>query len=118
VGDVGRDADAADLAGAKAPAGIDGISMVPALLASGPARPHEYLYWEFYEQGTKQAVRADRWKGVRQPMMTGRLELYDLMKDPAEAHDVAAAHPDVAARLGLLMDQAHTPSALWKVPER
>ena len=64
----------------------------------------------------KQAVRADRWKGVRQPMLTGRLELYDLEKDPAEAHDVAAAHPDVAARLGRLMDQAHTPSPIWKAP--
>ena len=81
----------AELAGAKAPAGIDGISMVPALRAFGAQQSHEYLYWEFYEQGTKQAVRADRWKGVRQPMVTGRLELYDLQKDPAEAHDVAAA---------------------------
>jgi hypothetical protein len=54
----------------------------------------------------------------RRTTRTGRLELYDLKKDPAEAHDVAAAHPDVAARLGVLMDQAHTPSALWKVPER
>jgi arylsulfatase A-like enzyme len=107
----------AELTGAKAPAGIDGISMVPALLARGAQRAHEYLYWEFYEQGTKQAVRADRWKGVRQPMMTGRLELYDLEKDPGEAHDVAAAHPDMAARLGRFMDQAHTPSALWKVAE-
>jgi arylsulfatase A-like enzyme len=108
----------AELAGATAPAGIDGISMVPALLARGAQREHEYLYWEFYEQGTKQAARAARWKGVRQPMMTGRLELYDLEKDLAEAHDVAAAHPDVAARLRRLMDQGHTPSALWKVSER
>ena len=106
----------AELAGAKAPAGIDGISMVPALLGKGAQRSHEYLYWEFHEQGSKQAVRADRWKGVRQPMITGRLELYDLEEDPAEARDVAAAHPDVAARLVRLMDQAHAPSAIWKAP--
>ena len=106
----------AELAGAQAPAGIDGISMVPALLGKGGQRSHETLYWEFHEQGSKQAVRADRWKGVRQPMMTGRLELYDLEQDPAEAHDVAARHPDVAARLGRLMDQARVPSAIWRAP--
>ena len=28
-----------------------------------------------------------------------RLELYDLRADPGERHDVAAAHPEVAARM-------------------
>ena len=60
---------AAELAGALAPAGIDGISVVPELLGAtkaGPAqKPHEYLYWEFYEGGFKQALRMGDWKAVR-----------------------------------------------------
>jgi arylsulfatase A-like enzyme len=36
---------AAELAGAGAPGGIDGISIVPTLLGRSQ-RPHEYLYWE------------------------------------------------------------------------
>jgi arylsulfatase A-like enzyme len=90
--------------------------MVPSLIGRGPQRPHEYLYWEFFEEGSKQALRAGHWKAVRQPMVTGKLELYDLQADPSEAHDVAARHPDVSARLARLLDEAHTRSALWRAP--
>jgi hypothetical protein len=30
-----------------------------------PARKHDYLYWEFHEEGGSQAVRWGKWKGVR-----------------------------------------------------
>jgi len=106
----------AALAGAKTPADIDGISMVPSLTGRGRPAPHAALYWEFYEQGSKQAVRAGRWKGVRQPMLTGNVEVYDLVTDPGETRDVAAGNREVAARLARLLDEAHTPSALWKAP--
>jgi arylsulfatase A len=106
----------AELAGAKSPSGLDGISMVPSLTGHGRQRPHDALYWEFHEQGSKQAVRLGRWKGVRQPMITGKLEVYDLVADPGETRDVAAGNPKVAARLARLLDQAHEPSALWKAP--
>ena len=59
----------AELAGARSPEGLDGISMVPALLgetAAGRAQKnHEYLYWEFPERGFSQAVRFGDWKAVR-----------------------------------------------------
>jgi arylsulfatase A len=106
----------AELAGASAPARIDGISMVPSLTGRGRQRQHDHLYWEFYEQGSKQAVRMKRWKGVRQPMLTGKLELFDLQTDPGETQDVSTRHPGVAVRLARLMDEAHTPSALWRAP--
>ena len=57
-----------------------------------------------------------RWKGVRQPMLTGKLEVYDLQADPGETRDVSTGHPKVAARLARLMDEARTPSALWRAP--
>jgi arylsulfatase A-like enzyme len=106
-----------ELADAKAPAGIDGISMVPSLTGRGRQRQHDSLYWEFYEQGSKQAARMGRWKGVRQPMRTGKLEVYDLQTDPGETHDVSTGHRRVAARLARLMDEAHTPSMLWRAPD-
>jgi arylsulfatase A-like enzyme len=81
------------------------------------AAAREFLYWEFYEQGGKQAVRAGDWKAVRMPMRTGRTELYDLAADPGEATDVAAANADVVRRLEGFMERAHTPSELWKVPK-
>ena len=106
----------AELAAARAPAGLDGISMVPSLTGRGVQPQHDHLYWEFHELGTAQAVRSGRWKGVRRPMRTGVLEVYDLEADPGETRDVAAREPAVAARLTRLLDQDHVPSSIWKAP--
>jgi len=92
-----------EVAGATAPRGIDGISFLPALLGR-PQQKHEYLYWEFHEGGFAQAVRSGDWK------LVGK-ELFDLKTDIGERTDVAAQHPDVAARLGQMMASARTDSA-------
>ena len=106
---------AADLAGAPAPGKIDGLSLKPLFTGNAQAQPkHRYLYWEFYERGSAQAVREGRWKGVCQPM-GGPIELFDLQLDPQESKNVAAAHPDVVARLRAAMSEAHVASPLWKV---
>ena len=106
----------AEVAGALTPDGIDGHSMVAALTGEGEAPTADYLYWEFYERGSAQAVRFGSWKAVRQPMFTGEIELYDLSEDLGEEHDVAASHPDVVARAAALMEAAHTPSPQWTLP--
>ena len=106
-----------ELAGVQAPSGIDGLSFVPALLGRPGQPTHPYLYWEFYERGSAQAVRMGRWKGVRRPMLTGRIELYDLDSDVAEKVDVASSHPEIVARLRAAMREAHTPSPFWNAPK-
>ena len=51
---------------------------------------HAYLYWEFYERGSKQAVRIGDWKGVIRPARLAiDVELYDLRTDLGETTDVA-----------------------------
>lgn len=112
-------ATAADLAGVRLPDDLElnSISLRPTLEGQPEAqRQHEYLYWEFYEQGSRQAVRFGRWKGVRQPMFTGPIELYDLEADIGEENDVAAEHPDLVARIAAIMEAAHVPSPIWQVP--
>jgi arylsulfatase A len=101
----------AELAGAKMPKGVDGMSMARAL--RGDSQPtHDFLYWEFHERGFQQAVRMGRWKAVR--LKTGApLELYDLDADPVEAHDVAASHPDVVAKVETYLKAARTESERW-----
>jgi len=47
---------AAQMGGVESPQGIDGISMLPALLGQAQ-KDHDYLYWEFFEGGFRQAVR-------------------------------------------------------------
>ena len=55
----------ADLAGVQAPEQIDGISFLPTLLGQRNQKKHNYLYWEFHEQGGRQAIRKEDWKLVR-----------------------------------------------------
>ncbi len=106
---------AADLAGVEPPRGIDGISMVPALLGE-KQRDHEFLYWEHPSGGYSQAVRCGPWKAVR--TRWGRpLELYNLDKDPGEQDDIAPQHPDVAAKMEAFMKSAHIDSEHWPVPK-
>lgn len=107
---------AAELAGVPPPAGIDGISMLPALLGR-PQKSHEYLYWEFHERGFHQAVRWGDWKGVR----FGRkapLELYDLKTDLGEKNNVAAQHRDIVAKIEQLLARARTDSQEFPIRER
>jgi arylsulfatase A-like enzyme len=105
-----------EIAGVTPPANLDGVSLLPAILGRTAAqKPHDHLYWEFYEGASSQAVRLGNWKAVRIPMLTGKIQLFDLATDLAEAHDVAAAHPDVVGQIRALMEKDHVPSPLWKV---
>jgi arylsulfatase A len=104
----------AELAGAKPPEGLDGLSMVRAL--QGRAQPtHEFFYWEFHERGFQQAVRMGDWKAIR--LKPGApLELYNLARDQAETQDVASANPSVVAKVEAYLKTARTPSAQWPTP--
>ena len=97
----------------------DGESFLSAVTSDAPPAPRRLpLYWEFYEQGTRQAVRWQDWKAVRQPMFTGKTELYNLKSDLSEATDLAAKHPDVVKRLEAVMGDAHTPPEPPSAAER
>ena len=87
------------------------------VLTGRPAeqKAHEYLYWEFYEQGGRQAVRFGPWKAIREPMKTGRVQLFDLSSDVGEDEDLAATRPDLVARAARYMDEAHVPDPVWTV---
>lgn len=101
----------AGIAGVEAPAYTDGISLVPVLLQEKEQTQHSYLYWEFHEQGGKQAVRKGKWKGVRLDVTKdpeAPVHLYDLEKDPYETTDVATQHPAIVKEMKTLMKEAHT----------
>jgi arylsulfatase A-like enzyme len=102
---------AAEIAGAKTPADIDGISMLPTLLGK-PQKGHDFLYWESHQGGFAQAVRMGDWKAVRFGLKEP-LELYSLKNDIAEKNNVAAKHPDIVAKIEKYLETARTDSPHW-----
>ena len=108
-------ATATELAGLSAPSGIDSISLVPTFLGDkSNQKQHEYLYWEFHEGGFKQAaLYQGRWKGIRKGSPDEPIVLYDQANDIAETKNVAASHPDIAAKIGEYLKSARTESVDW-----
>lgn len=103
----------AELAGAKAPPGLDGMSVVPALTGQAQ-KPHEHFYWEFHEGGFAQAVRLGPWKGVRKGI-DGPIELYNLEEDISERRNLAADRPAIVREIERLMRESRTESEFWPV---
>lgn len=106
-----------DIVGADLPKGVDGISMLPEWTGRGEQPKHDYLYFEFHEEGGKQAVIRDNWKLIRlnaKKLATEpdavRYELYNLSRDPKELRDVAAEYPGKVVELCEIMDRARTQS--------
>ncbi|MCP5115267.1 MAG: hypothetical protein GY953_30935 [bacterium] len=89
---------------------------MPNLIGSSTA-PHDYLYWEHHRFDRKtsalrqdsmwQAARMGDWKGVR-PKPGDPTELYNLAEDIGESNNLAAAQPDVLARIESSMAEAHS----------
>jgi arylsulfatase A-like enzyme len=102
----------AELAFAKPPQDIDGISFVPTLTGQVQTNRHEFFYWEFHESGFKQAVRMGDWKAVRFGV-DGPVELYNLKDDIGEKNNVADKNPEVVAKIQDYLKTARTEDVNW-----
>ncbi len=93
-----------ELVGVPPPAGLDGVSLLPAV--AGTELDLEAFVEAFGRvRGTPRDRRAgwrtSRWKYVIAPNAPDvAAELYDLAADPRERRNVAALHPDVTRALG------------------
>lgn len=102
----------ADIVAFEKPKNVDGVSFLPTLLGNTDNQEkHEYLYWEFYELGGRQAIRVGDWKyvklNVRDASTPVVKELYNLSEDPMESHNIIANNEEKAAELEALLGQAH-----------
>jgi arylsulfatase A-like enzyme len=110
---------ACELAGIQAPEGIDGLSYLSELLGK-PQAKHESLYFEFHEQGGKQAVIKDKWKCIRLNTKTPdkiTVELYNLNDDIQEQNNLAAQMPEKVIELVALMDSSRAESEHFRLME-
>ncbi|ATC65820.1 N-acetylgalactosamine-6-sulfatase [Nibricoccus aquaticus] len=108
----------AELAGTVSPKNTDSISIVPALLGSENQAKHDYLYWEFHENGVSQAVLLDGlWKAIRLRTLEAPIALFDLQNDIGERTDLSTKNPAMVARATEAMRIAHVDNAFWKLSE-
>jgi uncharacterized sulfatase len=104
----------AGLAGAKAPADVDGIDFSPTLVGSEqPELSDRFMYWEWNKNGLRvQAARWRQWKAMREPQAES-IELYDLSADIGETRNLAGSRPDVLAKFAEYFPTARRQSADW-----
>ncbi len=110
-----------EVAGVKLPGKVDGENLVPLLEQSGTVgRAAFYWHYPHYWNGTAVrpggAVRAGDWKLIEY-YEDMRVELFNLKDDLGETHDLAAAHPNEAARLrAMLHDWRQSVGAQMPLP--
>ena len=103
--------------GAKVPANVDGVNIVPYLQGKTSKQPHKALFWRTTEHAALQrqrrqpkatvyiphiaAVREGKWKMVvlDDAGPNEHIELYDLVRDPSEKNDLASKEEKVVKRL-------------------
>ena len=106
-----------ELIGADKPEGIDGVSFLPTLTGKREQKQHDYLYFEFHEQGGKQAVIKDRWKLIHLQVNNPKkekYELYNLDSDPSEVANVVNLYPNKVKELKNIMMNARIENENWK----
>lgn len=94
---------------------MDGLSILPTLTGKGTQKEHDFLYWEFHEEGGRQAVRAGDWKLIRQNISSGSPthELYNIAEDPHEDNNLINEYPEKYKELEAIMDREHEPSDIF-----
>ena len=100
----------ADLTGIKTGWATDGISFLPTLLGeNGKQRTHEYLYFEYPENGGQIAVIKDQWKGIKRNVKKGKSEweLYNLAIDRKETVNLADKYPEKLAEFDKIIGKEH-----------
>ena len=91
----------AELAGAPAPDGIDGLSILPTLLGrEKKQKKHDYLYWE---HKAEQALRMGDYKAHRKDPKSP-IEIYNLAQDIGETKDLSKTNRDKVKQLYKILD--------------
>lgn len=110
--------------GAKTPpppaAPVDGVNLEPVLRDPQARLDRDALYFHYphyYPTTTPaSAIRTREWKLIEY-FEDGRLELFDVLNDPGEQRDLAAANPQIAAQLRARLD-AWRRAAGARLPKR
>lgn len=103
----------AELIGAEKPE-CDGISIKPLLLGKSQSE-HDYLYFEFQENGGAQCVRKGDWKLIKlnvsgEPVF----ELYNIKDDPTESNNLIDSNKETFEELKHILENERTDDPNWQ----
>ena len=115
-----------ELAGTPVPLGLSGVSFAPTLTTKGEQRVRDFL---IHEAGGQTSIIRGRYKLIRsranakaskpgtknkkRPKKSGvgqdvgKVQLYDLMTDPAEKNNISSKHPQAVKELNALLTGEH-----------
>lgn len=94
-----------ELANSVVPSRLDGTSLVPTLLGTGPEASDRFVYFQqTRNSATYYAARWNDWKLVEE--LSGTRRLFDLSTNPQETVEVSAAYPDVVQSMVTMMENA------------
>ena len=100
----------AELTG-KEVGGLDGVSLLPTLLGNNvKQKEHEFIYFEYPENGGQVAVRMGKWKGVRHNVRKNPdspWELFNIDSDSNETTDVSAQYPEIIQAIKGIAKREH-----------
>ena len=100
----------AELIDIPAPAG-NGQSFASVLRGENSTlKQHEYLYFEYPENGGQIAVILGNWKAVKRGLRKNphaSWQLFDLSVDEGEQHDLATTNPNVLKRCDAIVNKEH-----------
>lgn len=103
--------------GLKQTSNIDGISFLPTLKGEKQTKKHKTFYWEFHEQGGKQAILCGDWKLIKLNVKTpdkACFELYNIKDDLSEKNNLANTKTDIVKKLSKLLDKQYVLSDKFK----
>ena len=107
----------ADATGLRAPDGLDGASLWPAMTGqSAPASARRPMVWVFPAYTGQVAVRIGDFKIVRQGLLTmkpGPWEVYDLSQDRGEQRDLASTRPDLVNEARSVLAREMAPNEVF-----
>ena len=89
-----------DACGVPRPADLklDGLDLLPLLLGRAGDWPDRTIYIQWHRGDVPVLFRACCARNQRHKLVDGK-ELYDMVADPGEQHDIAAQHPDIVAAM-------------------
>ncbi len=100
----------AELTG-KEVGGLDGVSLLPTLIGNNvKQKEHEFIYFEYPENGGQVAVRMGKWKGVRHNVRKNPdspWELFNIDSDSNETTDVSAQYPEIIQAIKDIAKREH-----------